>query len=54
MDVSYIQLASQAASSDEVMLGAECRDLRPAVGPHGGSLPGQAAAVQHLHSSTLS
>ncbi len=54
MDVSHIQLASQAASSDEVVFGAEGRDLRPAIGPHRGSLPGQAAAVQHLHSSTPS
>ena len=54
MDVSHVQLASQAASSDEVMPGAEGGDLCPAIGPHRCSLPGQAAAVQHLHSSTAS
>ena len=54
MDVSHIQLASQAASSNKVMLGAEGGDLRSAIGPHWGSLPRQAAAVQHLHSSTAS
>ena len=54
MDVSHVQLASQATSSNEVVLGAEGGDLRSAIGPHWGSLPRQAAAVQHLHSSRAS
>ena len=54
VDVSHIQLASKAASSNEVMLCAEGGDLRSAVGAHWCSPPGQAAAVQHLHSSTAS